>query len=526
MISLTGWPRRITALFLGSMTVLALPPFHVWPLLIPGFVGLAWLIDGCRTSKEPRCLTISRLASWSAFSIGWWFGVGFFSAGLYWLSLSFLVDAATFAWMIPFALFGISASMALYIGLTGWLAYVSSQGSVSCGLFLARGWVIFEWIRGWAFSGFPWNLLGTVWTISDAMIQLTAVTGVFGLSLVTVLAAVAPSTLGNKNIKVSKRYALTSIAWVALSMVWVGGYIRLNDAIQNDVNSVRLRLVQPNIDQRDKWKPHLQKHHFDTLLRLSKHWDNTNTTAPTHIIWPETATPIYLSSSKETLKLVSIAAPSGGALLTGAPRQTSPSVGPNEIWNSIHVIDSSAQIIATYDKFHLVPFGEYIPFRRFFDFPSLTGGRTDFSPGPGPKILIVPGAPSVMPLICYEAIFPAQIGHYKDQPRPGWLLNLTNDAWFGSSSGPYQHFAAARLRAVEEGLPLIRVANTGLSGVIDSYGRIRIQTNLNEQVAVESHLPASLSGLTWFARHGNTTVFLIIVMLFCIFRLKFFSAEK
>ena len=525
VMSFKGWSRRCLAMLLGVVAALALPPLHIWPLLVPGFVGFVWLIEGSFKTKQYPKTRITLSASWLAFSAGWWFGLGFFSAGLYWVSLSFFVDAATYAWMAPIALIFLSAGMALYLGAVGWATYVSSRAGANRVLLFALWWVFFEWVRGWAFTGFPWNLIGTVWTFSEEMIQIVSVTGVFGLSLITVLFASTPAIFGNQSIRLGKRFLIFFIPGMVLFMVWLGGNFRLNMATDRVVDGVNLRLVQPNISQRDKWKRSLQKDHFKKLLTLSRKINSPTTGKITHIIWPETATPLYLSSVADALSLVSVAAPIGGALVTGAPRQSKKQGSDREIWNSVHVIDSSAAIIDTYDKRHLVPFGEYIPFRKFINISKLTGGRVDFSPGVGSTVLNVPGAPPVIPLICYEAIFSIQKNLIRDHYRPGWLLNLTNDAWFGLSSGPYQHFAAAQLRSVEEGLPLVRVANTGISGVIDSYGRVKVRTQLNEEAAMESSLPVALPKLTWFSRYENLTVYLIVLTLFGVFRLKYFCTD-
>ena len=524
-MSLGGWPRRSVAILLGAVTALAFPPLHAWPLLVPGFVGFVWLLEGSNKTTQLTNLKFISSGSWRAFSAGWWFGLGFFSAGLYWVSLSFFVDAATYAWMAPIALFFLSAGMALYIGAVAWATYVSSRAGANRVLVLSLWWAIFEWVRGWAFTGFPWNLLGSVWTFSEGMIQLVSITGVFGLSLITVLVASAPAILGNQSIRLAKRVLIVSMPVMTVSLIWGGGNFRLNAAADTTVDGVTLKLVQPNISQQDKWKRSLQKHHFNKLLKLSKKSKFDSTKKITHIIWPETATPLYLSSTEDAINLVSLAAPVGGALITGAPRQNKKLGGDRKIWNSIHVIDSSAAIISTYDKHHLVPFGEYIPFRNLINIPKLTGGRVDFSKGVGSRVMQIPGTPPVVPLICYEAIFAIQKNLSRDNLKPGWLLNLTNDAWFGMSSGPYQHFAAAQLRSVEEGLPLVRVANTGLSGVIDPYGRIKVKTQLNEEVALESSLPAALPKLTWFARYQNKTFIFITLILFLVFRLKYFYTE-
>jgi len=444
--------------------------------------------------------------------------MGFFMAGLYWISFSFLVDASTFAWMIPFAVIGLSAFMAFYIGLGSWVTFLTAPAGLCRVFSMAVWWAAFEWLRGWAFTGFPWNLLGTIWTNVESMIQIASITGVFGLSLLTALAAAAPAALGYGSLTKRIRWNYLVVVWALFAGVWMWGEFRLQNAGSEFTDGVHLRLVQPNIAQRDKWNPQLRRQHFDTLLRLSRQESDTQAGAPTHVIWPETATPLFLSAIPQAIRLVSQAAPPGGALLTGAPRQSRPAGKPREIWNSFHVVNSAAEVIQTSDKYHLVPFGEYVPSKSLLNISSLTG-RTDFSAGPGPSALSVPGAPPVTPLICYEAIFPGKVTPDDLSQRPGWLLNLTNDAWFGVSTGPYQHFAATQLRAVEEGIPLVRVANTGISGVTDAYGRVLGQTKLNEEIALDSLLPRALVEPTWFARHGNVTFLVITILLFGISRI-------
>ncbi len=498
---------------------LALPPFHVWPMLIPGLTALVWMIDGSHFDTGGRFSSITRRAGWSAFVVGWWHGTGFFMAGLYWISFSFLVDAAVFAWMIPFALFGLSSAMALYIGLGSWVTFISAPAGLRRVFLVAVWWALFEWLRGWAFTGFPWNLLGTVWVNTEAMIQLTALTGVLGLSLVTALAAAAPAALGYASIPRKVRLNYFVLFWFVPAAVWIGGEVRLKGAKDDKVEGVRLRLIQPNIAQKDKWKPHLRRRHLDKLLQLSREPVFAGGETPTHVIWPETATPLSLSTVPSALSYVAQAAPVRGSLLTGAPRQSRPSEGPRKIWNSFHIVTSEGRVAETYDKHHLVPFGEYVPFKKFLPISSLVG-RLDFSPGPGRRTLAVPGMPAVAPLICYEGVFPGRVKPDRLRARPGWLLNITNDAWFGISTGPYQHFAATQLRAVEEGLPLVRVANTGITGITDAYGRVIIQTELNKDAVIDSGLPVALPGPTWFGRHSNLTFLLITLLLIGISRIS------
>ncbi|MEE2746056.1 MAG: apolipoprotein N-acyltransferase [Pseudomonadota bacterium] len=513
---MSGWNRLIFALFLGAISALSFPPLFFLPLLIPGFVGLLWLIGGSSANSRQGGLKVIRKADWSAFVVGWFFGLGYFSVGLYWVTYSFLVDAQTFAWMIPIVFFVLVGGMAIYTGLTSWATHKFSDDGLGRIIALATWWVLFEWVRSWAFSGFPWNLLGTVWTFSAPMIQLAAVTGVFGLSLVTVLCATVTAVLAETTLNVRHRWQIMLTGLGVLLLLWIGGSIRLGYSTDGDVKGVQLRLIQPNIAQKDKWKPDLLSGHLNSLLNLSKLPNKINDSNRTHIIWPETAVPFFIDSHSELLSVLGEVAPADGALITGAPRKTKHETGPSKLWNSIYVIDSLSRVVDKYDKNRLVPFGEYIPFRSYLNFSSIAAGRKDFSSGGRHKLLQVPGAPIMVPLICYEAIFPHRTNFKIDSDRPGWLLNVTNDAWFGSSSGPYQHFASVQMRSVEEGIPVVRVANTGITGVIDPYGRIRFKTKLNTRTIVDSTLPKSLGDITWYVKYGNSTLFIILAILFLV----------
>jgi apolipoprotein N-acyltransferase len=262
---------------------------------------------------------------------------------------------------------------------------------------------------------------------------------------------------------------------------------------------VRLRLVQANIDQRLKWNPGERAANFGKYLSMTK---GPGFDEVTHVIWPETAIPYVVARDAEARAAIAAVVPPKGLLIAGAIRTTlAAGVKPFQVWNSAHAIDQSARIVGTYDKFHLVPFGEYMPLRGILPLQKITPGAVDFSAGPGPRTLALPGLPPVGLLICYEVIFPGNVLDRGNRPR--WLLNLTNDAWFGESTGPYQHFAAARLRAVEEGLALVRSANTGISAVIDPYGRVIARLGLGVEGVLDSPLPLPLEGLTPYARFGD-----------------------
>ncbi len=491
-ISLTGWRRHALAATLGVIAVAALPPVHLLILLVPAFSGLVWLADG-----KP---------GWrAAFAVGWWFGFGYFAAGLYWISFALLTKPEQFAWMVPFALAGLAGIMAVFPALALLLSSALSSALRVEGprriLLLAVSWVAFDWIRTWIFTGFPWNLVGTVWAVSDGMLQFSALAGVHGLSLLTVVVAAMPAVLtdGIGRLALRRRVMPVIAVFAVLGLVWGAGMLRLTGAKKDMVPGVRLRLVQPNIEQKLKWLPHLREKHLLRQLRMSIRpaGQDPAAAAPTHIIWPETAVPFFLADDRLRLAMVAAAVPPDGLVITGAPRMGKSS----RVWNSLHAIDSTGRVVGTYDKFHLVPFGEYVPLRQVLNIAKITAGRRDFSAGAGLRTLRLKGLPPVSPLICYEAIFPGQVTDRNN--RAHWLLNITNDAWFGLSSGPYQHFATTRLRAVEEGLPMVRVANTGISAVIDAYGRTLEHLDLGQRGVIDSGLPTHLPGLTPYGRFGD-----------------------
>jgi apolipoprotein N-acyltransferase len=263
------------------------------------------------------------------------------------------------------------------------------------------------------------------------------------------------------------------------------------------VGGVRLRIVQANIDPGKKGDDSLSDSIVRDYIKLTR--NETGLDSVTHVVWPETATPYPFDRYQQAL---ADATPRNGLLVSGAVRAQLHEGLPPDVWNSLVAVGPDGTIVGTYDKFHLVPFGEYVPLHDVLPFISkFTPGILDFTAGPGPRTLRLPGLPPVGPLICYEIIFPGQVVDAED--RPAWILNLTNDGWYGISSGPYQHFVSARLRAVEEGVPVVRAANTGISGVIDAYGRVLSQTALGETEVLDADLPRPLADLTPYARFGD-----------------------
>ena len=511
--ALAGWRRLLVAAACGALASAALPPLYLVPLLWPAFTGLVWLLDGALRRRQ-------------AFWIGWAFGFGHFLTGLYWVAIAFFVDAERFGALAPVALLGLAAGLALFPALAVLLVQVSGQRGLARVLLLSAAWLLVEWIRSWLFGGFPWNLIGTVWVFSDAMIQLAALLGVWGLSWITVLAAAAPALLGEAGAAPGRARRLAVGLALGLGLllpaaVWGGGMLRLQAAPpagSDSVPGVRLRLVQPSIEQSLKWQAGLRQQHVaqQMTMTVGPGYDSIS-----HVIWAETAVPFNLPAEPDLRRALGQVVPAGGALIVGAPRAVDEG-RERTLWNALFALDRAGGIIASYDKVNLVPFGEFMPLRNWLGFAKLTPGGTDFSSGPGRRTIILsgtlpgalpgtlPGLPPFSPLICYEVIFPGQV--VADGPRPRWLLSVTNDAWFGLSSGPHQHLASARLRAVEEGLPMIRVANNGITAAIDGYGRALQRLGLNEVGVIDSVLPEALSPGPVFATIGNWSVLVVLVI--------------
>ena len=502
-----GWKRQFAALLLGALTATAMPPLYDLIGFAVGLTGLVWLGDGCVRSRRP-----GRAAFWT----GWFFGVGYFVVGLWWVTNALLVDFDRWWWMIPVAALGLPILLSLFWGLALWAwrrIGFHGPGRVAA---LAALLGVAEWLRGWVLTGFPWNMPAYAWWPFDSMQQIASVIGAYGLTTITLLVMMAPAA-GIDG--VTGRIAPRAWAWPAAALgliaaVAVFGHVRLAaapDMRADEANTpgVMLRLVQANFSQAEKWADALRNPNVDTQIALSQieGWDGI-----THVIWPETAVTFSVADDPVRLADLAVAAPVGGYLLTGAPRVTIGIDTVRRVHNSMLAISPTAQVAASFDKAHLVPFGEYVPFGDLFAFSGVAGGG-GFVPGPGPQTIALDGLPPFSPLICYEAIFPGQVlaesGDDPSAPEPAWMLNITNDAWYGDSPGPRQHLQIVRMRAVEEGLPLVRAANTGISAVFDGYGRELARLDVGLRGVVDSPLPLPLSGRTIYAAIGETLFWLI-----------------
>jgi apolipoprotein N-acyltransferase len=487
---LRGAARAVLAILLGAISMLAFAPVHAWPVLFISFGALVWLLDGCYAAHDTRRERLKDAAL-----VGFWFGFGYFLAGLYWVAEAFLVEPWRHGWLIPFVMTAMPAGMALFFAAAAALAMLLWLPGAGRVFALAIAFGLAEYARGHVLTGLPWNLIGYGVLATLPLMQMAALFGVYALSMLAVLLFASPAAIfapsetrlgGGKGM-----VALAGLMLVLLGLGYLWGERRLAAAPQ-DNTGIRLRIVQADIDQAEKWRPENSSEIFTDYLDLTK---SAGVDRVNLVIWPETAVPFFLADSPDALLAIGMALPRGGSLLVGSARiaeenDAQGAAGVVHIYNSLLVVDDQGRVAGSYDKIHLVPFGEYLPFQDFLEslgFMQLTGVRGGFSEGQGSGLLPIQGAPSARALICYEIIFPDEIAT-KDA-RPGWLLNITNDAWFGSSAGPYQHFHQARVRAIEQGLPLARAANTGISAVIDPYGHILAEIGLGEKGVIDADLP-------------------------------------
>ena len=475
----------LVALGAGALAILALPPFS-----FIAAVPVAW---------SALLLVVQGRGRGASFALGWMFGISHFAIGLWWITESFMVEAETFGPLAIPAVTGLAALLSVFPALACALfAHLRFQG-VGAAVAFAGCWTAAEWLRGHVMTGFPWNLAGYALADHAALRQSAALVGSYGLSFLTVLAAVLPAMAlcGRGRDRVVPLLALAGL----LCGVWTFGALRL--AGPEPVGTgVQVRVVQGNVAQRDKWDPAQRAEIVARYLDLS-----ARPGAPDLILWPETAYPGFLDEDTGAQRRFAEQLPPDVPLLTGVlDRETD---GARTVYyNTVQAYSGGRGLAASYAKHHLVPFGEYVPFRRWLPFERIVESLGEISPGPGPRTLTLTGVPLVGVAICYEIIFP---GHVADDAiRPDWIFNATNDAWFGTSLGPEQHLASARMRATEEGLPVIRAANTGISAVIDATGTVLARLDTARTGIIDAPLPGA-GAVTLYARFGDWTLLVFII---------------
>ncbi len=492
---------KLLALLLGMVSALSFAPLYLFPSYM---VALPLLLIIAMRSSDHR----------AAFSKGYLFGFGHFFVGLYWIGNSTAVEPNVPDWAGYILVAILSSYLALFIAfVASGIKYIYrnralNENLLSISISFILIWSIGEWVRGFLFTGFPWNLSGYILGFSDVLMQSTAIWGSYGQSVFVLMLTFVPFLFLNKAHRIT---AVTS-GIVIVAGLTIYGSSRLPDDI-DFIAGTDFRVVQANIQQEDKWPYQNWGKNLITHMDMS---ERDEVSGPTHVIWPETAVIYSLSEEPTRRQLISqVLNNKGGAVLTGFPRRQRDPEG-TRIFNSLVAIDDQGQMQGIYDKTHLVPFGEYIPgfIRSIFYALGLnrmfTGGQ-DFSHGENGNVISFEGMPSVGVLICYEVIFPGKVVNSED--RPDWLLNITNDAWYGNSSGPRQHFLQTRVRSIEEGLPLIRSASTGISAIVDPYGRIVNQIDLDQRGVIRSELPSKLQDRTVYSILKEWTFACISVIL-------------
>ena len=499
-----GWRRRLIALGSGALGALALSPIDFWPALALSLPVSVWLIDGAPVEgRSPRLATLA-----SAAGAGWWFGFGYHLAGLWWLGAAFLANGDEFAWALPLGVIVFPAGLALFFAAAFAVARAFWPDGPRRILTLAWTLAGAEWLRGHVLTGFPWNLPGMALAANPYFAQAASIVGVYGLTLIAVAIFASPATLATETTKLRK-WGPPLLGAAALAAMAAFGAWRLNTGHAGTVAGVRLRIMQPNLPPDQKFVPANREEIVSRYLALSDKAmspERSGVTDITHLFWPESAFPFLLTREPAMLARIGSLLGDKATLVTGAVRAQEPLPGEAgaRFLNSIYVIGKGGTILGSADKVHLVPFGEYLPEQGMFDrlglrqFVRVPGG---FSPGERRKLLSVPGLPDSVPLICYEAIFAGEILP-KGGRVAGLMLNVTNDAWFGRTTGPYQHFSQARLRTIEEGLPLVRAANSGISAVVDPYGRVVASLPLGVEGVLDADLPRAISPPI-YARFGD-----------------------
>ncbi len=467
---------------------------------------LLWQLNGAQTHRK-ACL------------IGWAFGFGQFAIGFYWISVSMFTDIAHWWWAVPFASTILPILLGFIPGFAAMIWWRMRLTGIRRILMFAAWIMIGEWVRGHFLTGFPWNLTGHTWIAWLPLLQSYSFLGAYGLGFITVAVACLPSLMGSRHYLPKTALAWNGAGLSVLVALALWGVWRVPHGPSPVVPGAVVRLVQPNIPQGEKWSPELSQKHFTTLVRLSQ--QRAQGPAPSYFVWPETAVPYPLDLSPSIPIAIGAVAPANGLVMTGVLRRDFAN-GKWSYYNSLEIVDAHGRRLGHYDKTHLAPFGEYMPFRNVLPLDALAVGGTDLSFGHGPVTLDVPGLPSFSPLICYEAIFSERAVDEKN--RPGWLLQVTNDGWFGNSSGPYQHFAMARARAVEQGMPLLRAANTGISGAVDPYGRVLGSLPIGVQGIMDTQLPEAIGSAPFYARFGDV-LFLAMVISTLIFSSRLLQRE-
>lgn len=475
-------------------------PYDLWFLLFPCLGGFYFFYLSVQTKVQ-------------AFSLGFVFAIGYFVTGLNWIGNALLVEGNEYRWVWPLAVIALPVALSLFNAIYITIAHIlfKNKNTLTGFVGFCALLMLSEWVRGYAFTGFPWNLYGYGWISVPAIVQSVSLFGPYGLTFLTILWG---CSLGYIFSIANKKIILMVFVLLSFGATYFYGHIKLQKASDDVMDGVRINIVQPNIKQSDKWKPELMVQNFEQLVALST---LSNPNMRNIIIWPETAVPpSFVNNRAVQERLLSLFDDVNTILLSGALNVTrNDTTQQPEYHNALMLFDGGNQPAQLYSKSHLVPFGEYIPFQQYIPLTPVVN-FSGFRAGNGPQTIGVSDFPTFSPTICYEIIFPQSVVN-KHHERPDFILTITNDGWYGDSPGPRQHFAQARFRAIEQGIPVVRVANTGISGVIDSYGRVAQgnKIELMEQGSLTLPLPVKTPQKTYYSMCGDK-LFLGILFL-CLF---------
>ncbi|WP_209003953.1 apolipoprotein N-acyltransferase [Labrenzia sp. CE80] len=508
-----GWRRRGLATGAGLLSALAMPPYGIWVVLALTLPALVWLLDGAVEQGNQG----TRWRWVAGFSIGWWFGFGYFLAGLWWIGSAFLVDGDRFAWMMPFAVLAMPVGLALFPALALAIAARFWPEGPNRVLVLALVLSGADYVRGHVLTGFPWNIFGYAFSDMLILAQVASVVGVYGLGLLVILILASPAVAFDTNARIQK-VMIIGLSSLCLVGTVLFGAIRLIVLEDPQDTATELRIVQPAIPQAEKWLPENRDSIFERYISLSEQAleGDDRDGVERLLIWPESAVPFLLTASPEAMVRIAGVVEGKSSFVTGAIRAEEAG-GQTDYFNSVYLFDSDGTVRDAYDKVHLVPFGEYLPLEDLLNslgLRALVTAPGAFQPGFRGRPLTLASGTSFLPLVCYEAIFPALAS--AEGPRPDFLLNVTNDAWFGDTAGPYQHVSQSAMRAIEQGLPLVRAANTGVSAIFDAKGRLAGILSINVRGILSGQLPGKLSE-TIYSKYGDkiflTMQFLILILI-------------
>ena len=480
-----------TACLLGALSALSFPPVYAFPVFIISLCLALKITDNVKNMKQ-------------SFLMGYCFGITYFIVGFYWICNALLVDFLTFGWLYPISLIAIGLFFCLFMVPPFLIWYITRQQYMWIKISsFASVWVLLEVLRSFIFTGFPWNLLGTIFAFHEVFIQSASIWGTYGLSFIALIVTgcVYAFFSGNKK---SATIALCTI----LSFLIIFGLLRVNKYEIIDSN-VKVRLVQPSIPQSMKWDRNELENNFKQYIDLSAQ-DGLDTVD--FVVWGETALPFNVEYNLKYREMIKRAIPEKGYLITGLVRFDVVD-GRYKPYNSMYVLDKDVDIKAFYDKSHLVPFGEYLPFRKYIPdwMQPIASNVSDFAQGKKYKNITIENYPVFAALICYEIIFPDEVINRNN--KPDWLVVLTNDGWYGNSSGPYQHLVSAKMRAVEEGITIVRSANSGISAVISPVGKIINQIKLNEKNYSDVYLPKKAAIKTIYNIFGKYFILCIMFLM-------------